>query len=123
MRIRVLALLVGTGLRLGCGDSDLTASCGANEAGKGQCDFTNAGDTAGTLCVKVRVTDQRGLGAPITSDSVCSGQLRPHETRSVPFTMAGLGRLCGPSPTDRTSGTAKRWDENCAIATTTVDKP
>jgi hypothetical protein len=63
------------------------------------------------------VSDKRGLHQPITSDSVCSGDVKLHETKNVSFSLPGLHQLCGPSATEQEDGVVKPWDENCEIST------
>lgn len=102
-------------LSLACGRPNVVANCGTDGYGNGRCDFTNDGTATGRMCAALRVTDTRGLGQPIVSDKVCSGDVAPRATVSVQFHLDGVGRLCEPSAADREDGVRKPWDVYCDV--------
>jgi len=101
---------------------NITAECGVNGFGMGRCDFTNRGWWGGSKCAIVQVIDNRGLGAPVQSRPVCSGNLGRLETRNVSFDVAGVQRLCSPSAADMSEDGPgrKQWDQYCSVHTTSA---
>ena len=75
--------------------------CIMNGYGKGSCDFTNTGKTAGSMCGVINV---RGPGL-LYSNHFCSGSVEPQTTNKVEFDIPGVEDLC--------SKTEKNWGEVC----------
>jgi hypothetical protein len=114
----VLALMLDAATLCACGHPRINAECSINGFGMGRCDFTNEGTGAGTQCVVLSVSDKRGLGAPVSSSPVCSGEIKPRETRNVAFSMDGVRRLCSASAAEAEEHTRHPWDEYCDLHTT-----
>jgi hypothetical protein len=84
----------------------------------GRCDFTNEGNGSGTQCVVVTLVNKKGLGAPVSSSPVCSGDIKPHETRNVAFSLGGMGLLCSRTAAEAEAegDTIRRsWSEYCDL--------
>ncbi len=110
-------MCLATALLLACGRSHVSSTCSVNGIGAGRCDFTNDGSATGTLCVTVYVHDLRGRSAPASSDVICSGDVRPRETRNVSFSVPGVRQVCAPTAEDVANGVRRPWDENCEVRT------
>ena len=122
MVVPVAALVALTPLAARSFGVRMLSECNVNGFGMGRCDFTNSGWWEGHQCVTVTVSDRRGLGQPVSSEPVCSGEVGRHQTINVAFSLSGVDRLCRPSAADISEGGPgrKRWDEYCAVRTEPV---
>lgn len=68
----------------------LDKECVMNGYGKGSCDFTNVGKSAGSMCGKIEV---QGPGN-VQSNVFCSGQVQPMSTEKVEFNIPTVDELC-----------------------------
>ena len=77
--------------------------CVMNGFGKGSCNFTNMGKTAGAKCGFIKV---EGPGTA-SSGKFCSGQVAPMSTTSVEFYVPVVNELCdnGGEP----------WTDKCSF--------
>lgn len=71
--------------------------------GKGHCDFTNTGKTAGALCGVIQV-DGPGTAH---SNKFCSGMVQPMTTEKVEFSIPAVDKLCEDG--------FKDWREVCSF--------
>jgi hypothetical protein len=76
-------------------------ACVMNGYGKGSCDFTNVGKTAGAVCGVIQVD---GPGTTY-SNKFCSGMVQPQTTTKVEFHAPTVEKLC--------SDGFKDWREVC----------
>jgi hypothetical protein len=75
---------------------DAAPTCKMNDFGIGGCTFTNTDTLPWKMCGHVIVSkDARPLAS---SDSVCSGVVRPGTSVRVPFDVSGVSGVC-PSVT------------------------
>jgi hypothetical protein len=65
-------------------------ACVMNGYGKGSCDFTNVGKTAGAVCGVIQVD---GPGTTY-SNKFCSGMVQPQTTAKVEFNIPAVNKLC-----------------------------
>ena len=65
-------------------------ACIMNGYGKGHCDFTNTGKTAGAICGVIQVN---GPGIA-NSNKFCSGMVAPMSTTKVEFNIPAVDELC-----------------------------
>jgi hypothetical protein len=65
-------------------------ACIMNGYGKGSCDFTNVGKTAGSVCGVIQV-DGPGVAH---SNTFCSGLVQPQTTQKVEFNIPAVDKLC-----------------------------
>ena len=68
----------------------LDKECVMDGYGKGSCDFTNVGKSAGSMCGKIEV---QGPGN-VQSNIFCSGQVAPMSTEKVEFNIPAVDELC-----------------------------
>jgi len=94
-------------------DVKITPSCTMNGFGKGQCQFTNKGEDAGSVCGQVNVVDAINLETvKISSASSCSGEVKPRSSVTVPFSIPGVRGVC--SKTSYGSKAAS-WTDVCSF--------
>jgi hypothetical protein len=65
-------------------------ACIMDGYGKGNCDFTNTGKTAGAICGVIQVN---GPGIA-NSNKFCSGMVAPMSTTKVEFNIPAVDQLC-----------------------------
>jgi hypothetical protein len=78
--------------------------CTMNGYGKGSCNFTNIGKTAGAKCGHIQVN---GPGIA-TSAVFCSGQVAPMSTTKVDFNIPQVDELCDNG--------FESWTKKCSFA-------
>ena len=81
----------------------VTESCVMNGYGKGSCDFTNTGKTAGAICGVIQVN---GPGIA-NSSKFCSGMVQPMSTEKVEFDIPEVDELCDNG--------FESWTEKCGF--------
>src|SRR5450432_99745 len=85
------ALAIGTvvsfAARTAHADARIESKCLATGTGT-QCVFANTGSDAGQACITVTVT-RKSTGGSTRSDKLCSGSVKPSESKSLSLTFAG----------------------------------